>query len=210
MHRFIITLSGLLVSLTLSFLLSAQGVPEDRYTTLKPAQPTQTGDKIEVVEIFWYGCPHCYSFEPYLDDWIKTKPDDVELIRLPGVLNQAWIPHAKAYYTALKLDMVDRIHRPLFDAVHKQRQSLSSEADLRRFFVSQGVPAEDFTRIYNSAETDTKIRQAYFLARDYRLTGVPAIVVNGKYVTTPTQAGSYEGLLEVMTALIETERKGRD
>jgi len=207
MRNIITATTGIMLYLAVFTQAFAQGVPEDRYTTLSPAQPTQTGDKIEVVEIFWYGCPHCYSFEPFLEEWLKNKPEDVELIRLPGVLNQSWIPHAKAYYTALKLDVLNKIHRPLFDAIHKDRQPLSTEAALRSFFVSRGVDADDFTRVYNSSEIDTKIRQAYFLARDYRLTGVPSIVVNGKYVTTPTQAGSYEGLIRVMAALIDAERQ---
>lgn len=201
-------ISALLLCLFVWLTAAAQDALDGTYTVLKPAQPTQTGNKIEVVEIFWYGCPHCYSFEPFLDDWLKSKPEDVELIRLPGVLNQSWIPHAKAYYTAEKLGIIEKIHRPLFDAIHKDKRSLYTENELMKFFVSQGdITAEEFTKTYNSKEIDTKIRQAYFLARDYKLTGVPSIVINGKYMTTGTLTGTYPKMIEVMNTLINTERQ---
>jgi thiol:disulfide interchange protein DsbA len=196
----------ILVSFLLAFPLSSQESIEDKYSEIKPALPTQTGDKIEVIEIFWYGCPHCYSFEPFLEAWLKTLPDDVEFIRLPGVLNQAWIPHAKAYYTAEKLDIVEKIHRPFFDAIHKQKQPLNTEQQIMAFFVGHGVTAEDFNRVYNSKEIDTKIRQAYFAARDYKITGVPSVVVNGKYLTSGTISGTFDSMLNIIDQLIEKER----
>lgn len=181
------------------------------FTELKPAQPTQTGDKIEVVEVFWYGCPHCYSFEPFLEEWLKTAPADVQLIRVPGVLNQNWIPLAKAYYTAEKLGVLDKIHRPLFDAIHKDKavSQVPSEDQLREFFVSKGVDAAQFTQTFASKEVDAKIRQAYFLARDYKLTGVPSLVINGKYMTTASNTGTYEKMVNVLNELIEKERQAR-
>jgi len=180
-----------------------------KFAELKPAQPTQTGDKIEVVEIFWYGCPHCYSFEPFLEEWHKTLPDDVQLIRLPGVLNQGWIPHAKAYYTAEKLGVLEKIHRPLFDALHKEKKQIHNDDQIRAFFVSKGVTAEQFDQTYSSKEVDAKIRQAYFLARDYKLTGVPAMVINGKYLTSASHAGTYEDLINTMNSLIQKEREAK-
>ena len=178
-----------------------------KFIELKPAQPTQTGDKIEVVEVFWYGCPHCYSFEPFLEEWSKSLPADVELIRLPGVLNQAWIPHAKAYYTAEKLGILAEIHRPLFDAIHKEKKQIFNDDQIRAFFISQGVTAAQFDQTYTSKEVDAKIRQAYFLARDYKLTGVPSMVINGKYLTSASQTGTFEELINVMNALIDKERQ---
>jgi thiol:disulfide interchange protein DsbA len=190
----------------LAFPLSSQESIEGKYTEIKPALPTQTGDKIEVIEVFWYGCPHCYSFEPFLEAWIKTLPDDVEFIRTPGVLNQAWIPHAKAYYTAEKLDIVEKIHRPFFDAIHKQKQPLNTEQQIMAFFSDHGVSADDFNRVYNSKEIDTKIRQAYFAARDYKITGVPSVIINGKYLASGTISGTFENMLNIIDQLIEKER----
>lgn len=192
--------------------MSQQGASEKPlYVELKPALPTQTGDKIEVVEVFWYGCPHCYSFEPFLENWEKTLPADVQLIRVPGVLSQNWIPLGKAYYTAEKLGVLDKTHRPLFDAIHKDRKisQVPDEESLKEFFVSKGVAADQFSQTFASKEVEAKIRQAYFLARDYKLTGVPSLVINGKYLTSTTQTGSFEAMISVLNQLIEKERQAR-
>lgn len=207
MYKKLPVLIGLLGCLLLPLSAVADEFLEGKYVPIKPAQATQTGDKIEVVEVFWYGCPHCYSFEPFLEDWHKNLPEDVELVRLPGALSQSWIPHAKAYYTAEKLGVVEQLHRPLFDAIHKEKKQLFTDKQLIDFFVSQGVAANDVNKVYNSPEIDAKVRQSYFLARDYKLTGVPSIVINGKYLTSSTHAGSFENLIKVMTGLIEKERQ---
>ena len=199
----IIILLGLVA--VLPFTSTAQDSLEGKYTEFKPALPTQTGDKIEVVEVFWYGCPHCYSFEPYIEQWLAEKPDNVEFVRVPGVLNQNWIPHAKAFYTAQKLGIVDDTHRALFDAIHKDRRQIYTEDALQDFFSEHGVDADEFSETYNSREIDTKIRQAYFLARDYKLTGVPSIVINGKYLISATYVRSFDEMMTVMKALLERE-----
>ncbi|NNE37174.1 MAG: thiol:disulfide interchange protein DsbA/DsbL [Gammaproteobacteria bacterium] len=186
--------------------IAAQDSIEGKYAEINPPQPTQTGDKIEVLEVFWYGCPHCYSFEPHIEAWLEDLPGDVEFIRVPGVLNRGWIPHAKAYYVAEKLGVVDKIHRPLFDAIHKDKRRLFTEDELMDFFVEHGVSAGDFERVISSKELDTKIRQAYFLARDYKLTGVPSVVVNGKYLISASHIRTFEEMIQVTNALVERER----
>ena len=198
----IFILTGLFFTLP----LTAQDSIDGKYTDIRPALPTQTGDKIEVIEVFWYGCPHCYSFEPYLEAWLQDLPADVEFIRIPGVLNQGWIPHAKAYYTAQKLGIVDKTHRPLFDALHKQKQRVFTDDEIMAFFAEHGVSSDEFNQVYNSKEVDTKIRQAYFAARDYKITGVPSMVINGKYSTTGSLTGTFEDMLIVVDELIERER----
>ena len=180
---------------------------EESYQEIRPPQPTDAQGKIEVLEIFWYGCPHCYSFEPYLDKWLQSKPDDVVFVRMPGVLNPAWIPHARAFYTAQKLGVLDTIHMPLFHALHRDRKRIFSEEELRDFFVEQGVKAEDFERVYRSNEIDTRVKQALVKARGARITGVPAVIVNGRYMTTGTLTGTFENLLQVVDQLIALERK---
>jgi len=177
------------------------------YAPVQPQQPTmaQPG-KIEVLEFFWYGCPHCYSMEPHVEKWLQTKPADVEFIRVPGVLNKLWMTHARAYYTAQKLGVLDKIHRPLFDALHKDHRKIFSEEELRDFFVEKGVKAEDFTRTFNSNDVEIRVKQAYVLAQNYRLTGVPAFVVDGKYFTSGQLAGTYENIITTINSLIEMER----
>ena len=171
-----------------------------------PPQPTTTGDKIEVLEVFWYGCPHCYHFEAYIHRWLKTKPADVEFVRMPAVLSRNWLPHAKAYYAAIKLDVLNRIHTPLFNALHRDGKRIFTEDELRNFFVSQGVDGEAFTKAYESTEVQTKIKQAFYLARNFKITGVPSIVVDGKYMTSASMTGSYDKLLEVVNYLIKKVR----
>lgn len=196
------TIYLLLISFT--FVLTANaGQP---YVRIQPPQPTQTVDKIEVVEVFWYGCPHCYEFEPYLEKWLENKPDDVEFRRMPGIFRQSWIPHAHAYYTAEKLGVVDRIHRPLLDAIHRDKQKLFDEKSLKEFFIQNGVDGDKYTSIYHSNEVETKVKQAYVMGKGYALTGVPAIIVNGKYRTGADLAGSYEKVLAVIDSLVEQER----
>lgn len=179
----------------------------DSYARIEPPQPTHTKNKIEVAEIFWYGCPHCYAFEPYLDKWLKTKPSYVKFIRIPGVLAENWIPHARAFYAAKMLGVLKKIHQPLFDAIHKYREPIFDEAQLRKFFVSQGVNGDAFTRAYNSDEVEVRVKEALDIERRYRITGVPSMIVGGKYRTSAVQAGSFEGLIKTVNELIEKIHK---
>ena len=186
-----------------SHTVAAEG---DGYTTITPAQPTQTGDKIEVLEIFWYACPHCYDFEPYISEWLESKPDDVEFRHMPGIFRKNWIPHAKAFFTAEKLGILDSIHGPLFDAIHKEKKKIHDDASIKKFFVKHGVDKGEFTKIYESDEVDTKVKQAFVMGQRYKLTGVPALIVNGKYMVSGSTAGSFENVLKVINTLIDKER----
>lgn len=179
------------------------------YEAVSPPQPTTNPAKVEVIEFFWYGCPHCYSFEPSLSKWLKTKPDNVDFIRIPAVFNEEWGKHAKAYYTAEALGVVDAVHSDLFDEVQKAKQenkhALETEEELAKFFVAHGVKDADFREAYNSFMVDSKIRQAPALAAKYGITGVPAIIVNGKYKTNGTLAGSQEKMIDIINTLIKKE-----
>ena len=200
-------LSRIFVASLYAFLLCSSTWAAEPYERITPPQPIKSGDKIEVVEVFWYGCPHCYSLEPYLDKWLETKPDDVEFRRIPGVLGKNWIPHARAYFTAVKLGIVDKIHRLLFDAIHIERIDLNTEKQLANFFEKHGVDRDEFIKIYESGETDDLMKQAFIAGQGYGLTGVPTIIVNGKYRVSASTAGGYAQLIEVLNLLIEKERK---
>lgn len=200
MNRFIATFAGILLLCSASLVTA-----KDAYTNIIPAQPTQT-DKIEVVEVFWYGCPHCYDFEPHVKKWLQTMPDDVEFRRMPGIFNKNWVGHARAYYTAEKMGVLDKVHTPLFEALHKDRKRIFSESEIKDFFVSQGVDGSEFTRIYNSSEIETKFKQAFLMGQRYKITGVPAVIVNGKYMTSASQAGSFENILKTIDELVAKER----
>jgi len=198
------TKTGLLI---LMFACSALLKAEETtgYQTLSPAQPTQHADKVEVIEFFWYGCPHCYSFEPLLNKWVKSQPANVEFIRQPAVFSDTWGKHAKAYFTAEALGVVDKIHADFFDAVQNKKEKLETEEQLAKFFAAHGVDETQFHEAYNSFLVDSKMRQAPAIAARYGITGVPAIVVNGKYLTNGNLAGSHEKMLEVMDKLIKQE-----
>lgn len=178
------------------------------YEAVTPAQPTKNTDKIEVIEFFWYGCPHCYSFEPFLSKWAKTLPKNVEFIRQPAVFSELWGKHAKAYFTAEALGVVDKVHSDLFDAV-QAKQSLETEDELAKFFAAHGVKESDFRTNYNSFLVDAKMRQAKTMAARYGVNGVPAIIINGKYRTNATLAGSQEKMIDVINQLIKQESSAK-
>jgi thiol:disulfide interchange protein DsbA len=176
------------------------------YELLSPQQPTSTGDKIEVVELFWYGCPHCFELEPDVQAWLKHKPEDVELVRMPAVLGQRWELLAQAYYTAELLGITDRIHPALFEAIHEKHMKIDDEAALQAFFVDQGVSAEDFKKTFNSFAVAVKMNNSRQMTRRYKITGVPTVIVNGKYSTGAKLAGSNQAVFEVVDYLVEQER----
>jgi protein dithiol oxidoreductase (disulfide-forming) len=176
------------------------------YQRIVPPQPTETAPKVEVVEVFWYGCPHCFHFEPALEEWLKHKPDDVVFRRMPAIFtNPIWELDARAYYTAEALGVLDKIHPALFDAMHKSHRRLDTEAALAAFFAEHGVSHEEFQRTFHSFYVDTKVREARLMSQRYGIDGVPAMVVAGKYRTEASLAGSEEAMLRVVDFLVARE-----
>jgi len=199
---------ALLLPMLVSMTACAEGYTQGQdYVELSNPQPTSSGDKIEVVELFWYGCPHCYHLDPFLEDWAANKPDDVEFVHMPAIVSKRWELLAKAYYTADLLGVVDKIHPALFEAIHEDKRKINDETALRDFFVEQGVSAEDFKNTFNSFAVNVKVNNAKQMSRRYAITGVPTIIVNGKYSTSPGMARGNEGVIKVMNYLIEKERK---
>jgi thiol:disulfide interchange protein DsbA len=175
------------------------------YDLVTPAHPTNDPSKVEVIEFFWYGCPHCYHFEPYIKAWLKTKPDNVVFIRQPAVFNAHWAAHAKAFFTAESLGVLDKVHDDLYDAIQNKKEDLESEADLAKFFASHGVKEEEFHKAYKSFAVDAKMRQAEALGPSYGIDGTPALVVNGKYRIGAAKAKSFDTMIETANALIKQE-----
>ncbi len=203
-------LNTTLLLLTGLFLATAQAADfaEGKdYTRLSAAQPTAMPDKIEVVELFWYGCPHCYRLEPHIEEWLETRPEDVAFVRMPAVLSPRWELLARAWYTADLLGVTEQIHKPLFKAIHADRQRITSVDQLRDFFVEQGVSGEDFDSTFHSFGVAAKINRAREMTRRYQLRGVPALIINGKYRTSASEAGSHAAMIEVTNHLIEQERE---
>lgn len=201
----------LLKMIPVLFLLSAcqvsAGIDDSNYSVLSTPQPTTSADKIEVLEFFWYGCSHCHSLEPSINRWLKNKPDDVEFVRVPAIFNKRWELFAQAYYTARFLGVEEKIHPALFNAIHVKGQKIDSEDRLRDFFASQGVAVEDFNKTVNSFAVSMKVSNAKQMSRRYGLTGVPAVIVNGKYKTSGKEAGATEKIMQVVDHLVAQERK---
>jgi thiol:disulfide interchange protein DsbA len=180
------------------------------YERVVPAQPVEEPGKVEVLELFWYGCPHCYHLEPMLEKWRATLPKDVVFRRMPAIFsNPRWELHARAFYTAEALGVLDEIHVPLFEALHKEQRKLANEDELAAFFAQHGVKEEDFKRTFNSFYVTTKVNNAKLMTQRYGIDGVPAMIVDGKYRTDGPAAGSQEGMLRVVDFLIAKERGGQ-
>jgi len=161
--------------------------------------------KVEVVEVFWYGCPHCFHFEPHIQKWLANKPEAAEFIRIPAALNSNWVAHARAYYAAETMGVLDKLHEPLFHALNEQRRRVNSEDALVRFAASQGIDGAEFGKAMNSFYVNSKLRQSVDLGQKYMLDGVPMVIVNGKYKVSGQMAGSYERMIEIINYLVAQE-----
>ncbi len=182
------------------------------YKKVIPAQPTITKQKVEVIELFWYGCPHCYRMEPVLNEWLKTKPDNVVFYRIPAVFgNPLWALHARAFYTAKTLGLLNDekkgFHKAFFDEIHKNKNRLASKRSIQRFFARYNISAEDFNTAFDSFAVNLKVSRAATLSRRYQIGGVPSFIVNGKYRTDGPLAGGSKGIIRVVNHLIEKETK---
>jgi len=173
------------------------------------ANPVRTADpnKIEISEIFWYGCPHCYAFEPLITSWEEKLPSDVAFVRSPGMWNQTMEIHAQIYYAAEALGVTGKIHDVAFNEIHQRRNYLQTEDAIKDMFVSQGVAPADFDKAWKSFSVSSAVKRANTRMRDYGVRGVPSIVVNGKYLVSvggavPTQTD----MLKIVDFLVQKER----
>lgn len=177
------------------------------YVRLASPVPVEKG-KVEVLEFFWYGCPHCFAFEPALDAWQKKLPADVSFRRVPVAFREAFVPHQKIFYTLDAMGKVDELHRKVFTAIHVEKQRLEKEDDIVAFMQKNGVDAAKFKEIFTSFSVTTKAKQASRLAEAYKIDGVPTLGIGGKYFTSGQLAGTPERSLLVADALIDKVRKG--
>jgi thiol:disulfide interchange protein DsbA len=151
------------------------------YTLIEPPQPTSTGDKVEVVEVFSYACPHCAHFQPYADELKSKLPANAQFVLIPAVFNPSWEPFARAFYTAQTLGLVDKTHQALFDALHRDHLPLGSLEALANFYADYGTSSGNFLSTANSFVIDAKMSHGADLIRSYGIEATPTLVVNGKY-----------------------------
>ena len=201
-------------ALTLSAGASAQPAPGKDYQLINPVQPTASGTKVEVIEFFYYGCPGCNSLQAPLENWLKRKPKDIEFRRAPVVFQDAWLPFTTAYYAFDAMGLVDKLHRPLFSAIHEQRVLsdkglLKDQKPLFDWVAKQGVDRQKFVDVYNSFGVRSRTNRSIELPGNYQVTSTPSLVVDGKYLTTPAMVGSYERFFQVLDQVIAMARKER-
>ena len=178
------------------------------YTELNAPVRTNDDSKIEVVEAFWYGCSHCFRFEPLLNNWASNLADDVDFILFPAQWNQLMQIHAQIFYTAEALDVVDAIHEPAFNAINLEGNRLQNERQIGALFADHGVSEDDFSAAFNSFGVRTKVNQGDRRMQDYQIRSTPNIIVNGKYViTTGESVPTQQDMLNVVDFLIEKERQ---
>ncbi len=184
-------------------------VEGEHYDLITPVIRTANPGKIEVTEFFWYGCGHCYTFEPVIGQWKKSLADDVEFKGSPAVWAAQMELHSKAFYTAEVLGVSDTMHLALFQAMNVDKKRLASEAEIASIFVANGVSEEDFVKAFNSFGVGSMVRQASSRAKAAKITGTPEMMINGKYRISTRKAGSQAGMIEVANFLIEKERAAR-
>ncbi len=180
------------------------------YTKLVPAQPTSVGPgKVEVVEVFWYGCGHCYALDPALESWqAKGKPANVEFVRVPAMWNDTLRIHARLFYTAEMLGKLDELHTPIFREIHTKGNGLNTVEKITAFFREHGVSTDEFQKAFSSFAVENKLQRADVLNRRYRIDSVPAIIVNGKYKTDVGMAGGEPQLLQLIGEFAASEGGG--
>lgn len=201
-----------LVGLTLALIAGSAGAQMQAgrdYRTLANPQAVETGDRIEVVEFFWYGCSHCFDLEPFLKKWVAGLPKDVEFRRIPAVPTERWLPNARTFYTLEALGLVDKLHGEVFDAIHIDRVNLNDEKTQLDWVAKKGVDRARFAEAWKSFSVQTKTKRAVQLTQAYDVTGVPTLVVDGKYQTSVSMTGSPEGLMKTLDGLIAKARAER-
>ncbi|HDZ58265.1 MAG TPA: thiol:disulfide interchange protein DsbA/DsbL [Pseudomonas xinjiangensis] len=177
------------------------------YVELPSPAPTEEPDKIEVAELFWYGCGHCFSFEPIITEWKKTLPEDVHFRPVPALFGGAWNTHGQLFYTLQSLGKLDETHEAVFQAIHNQKNRLADEEAMIDLLEPYGITEEEFQSAWSSFGVRNKMEQANRLARAYRATGVPTLIVNGKYRIEGGMVGGFEEMLKVAEYLVEQERQ---
>lgn len=198
---------GLIVTVMMSGTALAQATFAEGkdFQAINPAVKTSQPDKIVVTELFWYGCPHCFRFEPYVERWSASLPDGVIFEQVPSVLNPRWTEHARTYYALKMMGAQRKVHREFFDAIHLKRQRLTSLDTIAEFVAEQGLDEKQFRDNYFSFPVDTQVRKNMQIEKRYGHNGVPSVVVNGKYLVSASLAGSNERMIEIMNFLVARE-----
>ena len=181
---------------------------EQSFRAITP-QPTAPGDKIEVIDFFWYGCPYCFQLLPLITEWEKTKPADVVTRRIPAILRQEWVPEAHLYYTLEALGEADRLHTKVFEAIHRERLQGTDNDAWARWAEANGIDRTKWDAAYASKEVRDRVVKAVEAGRDYDVRGTPVLVVDGRWQTGGGQAGSLKNVMPTVDGLVKLAREQR-
>ena len=180
-----------------------------QYVELENAVPVAVPGKIEVVELFWYGCPHCYAFEPTINPWAEKLPEDVHFVRIPAMFGGPWDAHGQLFLTLQSMGVESKVHAAVFNAIQKEHKRLTDPDEMADFVATQGIDREKFLQTFNSFAVKGQIAKAKDLAKRYGISGVPTMIVNGKYRFDLGTAGGPEAALSVADQLIAKERAAK-
>ena len=186
---------------------AAAGAFAQPFSTLSPAQPTEGGGKIEVIEFFWYGCPHCYTLEPAVANFARNAPKDVVFKRVHALPSEAWAEHAKLFYTLESMGKLEELHQKVFDAIHKSNVNLGNKKVRDEWLQKNGIDPAKYAEMEKSFSVATKMNRAKQLTYAYKVDSVPRVAVNGKYFTSAEQAGGVDRVFQVVDQLIGLSRK---
>lgn len=190
------------------FAQARRPMPGVDFSELRPAQPVESQDKIEVIEFFWYGCPHCFSLQPLMEKWVPRLPADVQFRRVPAVLNEGWAREAAVFYAFEALGVLEKLHRPFFDAIHVERLNTRNPATLAEWLRKHEVDPQKYEDAFKSFGVQSKVRRAGQLSGAYRIDGTPALAVHGRYTVSAEQGRTQAGMLSTVDYLIGVARKG--
>jgi protein dithiol oxidoreductase (disulfide-forming) len=179
------------------------------YTEVKPALAVEADGKIEVLEFFWYGCIHCYNLEPAVERWEKTLPKDVQFRRVPAIFNQRWAIDAAIFYAFEALGVLDKMHKPFFEAIHRGRLKSDNKEALAEWLQKNGLEPKKFDDTMRSFGVQTKVRRAAQLTAAYKIDGTPAMAVHGRYTVSTEQGRTQDGMFETVNFLADTVRKSK-
>ena len=207
--RLAAALIALLFAPWVSAQVSAQILPPLRaeidYRLIR-AQPVSVASGIEVIDFFWYGCPHCNNLQPAMEQWIRRKPADVTIRRIPAILRDSWAPHARIYYTLEALGEAERLHQQVYRSYHVEELHMNRTEVMSEWAVRHGIARERWDAAYASAAVTRKVEQAAQLTRAYSIEGTPSLVVNGQYLTSGNMAGTIEDMMPLLDRLVRMAR----
>ena len=178
------------------------------YAEIQPAQQVSSPEgRIEVLEYFWFGCPHCYAFEPAINEWAASRPEYVDFVREAPPLNPSWRPHSEAFYAAEQLGVTDKFFDQMFNGIHKEKRNLRNRKNIAKFAGELGIDSKEFLAAMKSFAVETRMRQSMQKAMNAGITGVPSVIIHGKYRTGNSLAGSHAGIIKVINDMVDVEYK---